>query len=79
MNNTLKNQFGLRAKGPIVFRERGPGLLAVVDALREGLEAAPRSVILQKWLDDLIRVALPPTKGARSAVRNTFLWFLIPD
>ncbi len=37
-----------RQKVPIVYRERGTGLVAVVNVLRTAIDKSPNSVILQK-------------------------------
>lgn len=42
----------------IQLKERGPGLLAVVDVLREYNKQFPRHAILQKWVLDLLESAL---------------------
>lgn len=42
-----------RKSGPIVFKECGTGLDAVVDVLRKYIEKFPYSAVLQKWIIDL--------------------------
>ncbi|KIM56279.1 hypothetical protein SCLCIDRAFT_29720 [Scleroderma citrinum Foug A] len=68
---------------PFKFEEQGPGLVAVVDALRMELDKFPGSAVLQKWVHDLWRttvyhyesVNLPipePTGGENSdVIENT--------
>jgi hypothetical protein len=42
---------------PIVFKERGLGLVSVVETLRTYLKQFPESVVLQKWVSDLTDAA----------------------
>ncbi|KAF8451152.1 hypothetical protein L210DRAFT_3640229 [Boletus edulis BED1] len=53
VNRELEIAFGSRHNGPIVFVERGPVLVQVVDILRTYLQKDPNSAVLQKWVDDL--------------------------
>lgn len=69
LNKTLERQFGLRGTAPIRFKERGAGLEAVVGALRSGVASAPTSVVLQKWIKNLIEAATRQTEGAVSLIR----------
>ncbi|KAF8432779.1 hypothetical protein L210DRAFT_878797 [Boletus edulis BED1] len=39
------------------FTECGPGLVAVIDALKSELIIAPTSPILHEWVEDLLQVA----------------------
>ena len=39
------------------FTERGPGLVAVADAIQKKLGVAPNSAIHKKWVEDLLQVA----------------------
>lgn len=58
-NHALEIAFcpGGRQKGPIVFKERGPGLIAIVGKLEAIIERFPESAVLQKWVFDLISAA----------------------
>lgn len=42
----------------IRFKERGPGLVAVVDVLKKYIHAFPNSEMLQKWIFDLTEAAV---------------------
>ncbi|KIJ10218.1 hypothetical protein PAXINDRAFT_86391 [Paxillus involutus ATCC 200175] len=53
VNRQLEISFGTRRNGPIVFTERGPELVDVVEVLNTYLLKDPASAILQKWVDDL--------------------------
>ncbi|KAF8450400.1 hypothetical protein L210DRAFT_3756004 [Boletus edulis BED1] len=61
VNNTLEITFapngrrGDDAPCKFEFMERGPGLVAVVDALKSELIIAPTSSILHKWVEDLLQ------------------------
>ncbi|KAI0069879.1 hypothetical protein K474DRAFT_1713828 [Panus rudis PR-1116 ss-1] len=59
LNCTLEVTFcpGGRKAGPPVLREQGPGLVAVTNVLRHYIREFPTSVILQKWVFDLIESA----------------------
>jgi hypothetical protein len=46
-----------RKRGSIVLKERGPGLVAVVDVLAMHIKNFPNSAVLQKWVFDLIDAA----------------------
>ena len=46
-----------RRDGPIVLKEKGPGLVSVVDVLDQWTQAYPSSVVLQRWVFDLIDAA----------------------
>ena len=43
--------------GPIILKEKGPGLVSVVDVLDHWTQAYPTSAVLQKWVFDLIDAA----------------------
>ncbi|KAF8126981.1 hypothetical protein EV363DRAFT_1100653, partial [Boletus edulis] len=53
VNRQLEISFGTRRDGPIIFSERGPELVGVVNVLNAYLLKEPTSAILQKWVDDL--------------------------
>ena len=53
LNWMLENTLGLRVHG-LKLRERGSGIVGVVQVLEEGILKCPKSAILEKWLDDLI-------------------------
>ena len=46
-----------RRDGLIILKEKGPGLVSVVDILDHWTQAYPTSVVLQKWVFDLIEAA----------------------
>lgn len=46
-----------RRDGPIISKEKGPGLVSVVDVLDHWTQAYPTSTVLQKWVFDLIEAA----------------------
>lgn len=46
-----------RRDGPIVLKEQGPGLVAVVDVLEKWIQIYPKSMVLQKWIFDLATAA----------------------
>jgi hypothetical protein len=53
INRQLEISFGSRHDGPVLFIERGPGLIQVVEVLGTYLLKDLTSAILQKWVDDL--------------------------
>ncbi|KAG1889148.1 hypothetical protein F4604DRAFT_1546063, partial [Suillus subluteus] len=56
LNRELECVMGQRHNGPISFKERGPGLEAVVDVLESHLiehHNSPETILLVKWVDDL--------------------------
>jgi hypothetical protein len=53
INRQLEISFGSRRDGPIIFTERGPELVGVIEVLNTYLQKEPTSAILQKWVDDL--------------------------
>lgn len=59
LNHSLQVIFcpGGRSAGPVQFKEQGRGLVAVVDVLRTYIEKFPASVVIQKWIFDLIEAA----------------------
>jgi len=46
-----------RRDGPIILKEKGPGLVSVVDVLDNWIQAYPDLAVLQKWVFDLIDAA----------------------
>ncbi|KAG6379357.1 hypothetical protein JVT61DRAFT_11820 [Boletus reticuloceps] len=65
INRELEIRLGSQAKGPIKFKEWGPGLEAVVQVLRQYLNVIPESILLvRKWLSDLTEAALLVFKEA---------------
>ncbi|KAG8688434.1 hypothetical protein FRC11_005450 [Ceratobasidium sp. 423] len=56
INRMLENTLGLRVNG-LTLRERGSGIIGVVKVLEEGMLRCPKSVILEKWLDDLLTLS----------------------
>jgi hypothetical protein len=69
VNRGLEISLGSRAHGPIQFKERGPGIIAIADALERYLEKHPSSVILRKWLTDMIDSAVSSYRSAGLQVR----------
>jgi hypothetical protein len=57
VNRQLEIILGLRARGPIILKERGPGILALADVFETYLGRYPESEILRKWLSDMIGFA----------------------
>ncbi|KIJ59093.1 hypothetical protein HYDPIDRAFT_162797 [Hydnomerulius pinastri MD-312] len=57
VNRQLEIRLGHRNNGPVRLMERGPGITAVVSVLDTYLTELPASIILKKWLDDLISSA----------------------
>ncbi|KAG1891160.1 hypothetical protein F4604DRAFT_1989120 [Suillus subluteus] len=60
LNRELECVMGQRHNGPISFKERGPGLEAVVDVLESHLiehHNSPETILLVKWVDDLTTAA----------------------
>jgi hypothetical protein len=57
VNRQLEIWLGHRKDGPVVLTERGPGITAVVAVLEDYLAQLSQSVILKKWLDDLLASA----------------------
>ena len=49
----LERLFGPRSFGGVLFKEGGPGLVAVVDVLAKYLKSFPMSEVLRKWIVDL--------------------------
>ncbi|KAF9237835.1 hypothetical protein BU15DRAFT_15441, partial [Melanogaster broomeanus] len=54
INRQFEVRLGHRRDGPVRFKERGPGLSAIIAVLGNYLTQHPESVIMKKWLDDLI-------------------------
>jgi len=46
-----------RQSGPIILKEHGPGILAIVEVLDKYNKKFPKSTIMQKWISDLIAAA----------------------
>jgi hypothetical protein len=57
VNRELEVRLGSRAVGPVVLKERGPGITALPVALERYLTKYPDSVLLRKWLEDLLVLA----------------------
>jgi hypothetical protein len=57
VNRELEIRLGSRSMGPVTLSEHGPGLTALADVLEKYLVKYPESVILEKWLVDMIRSA----------------------
>ncbi|KAG2131337.1 hypothetical protein DEU56DRAFT_953870 [Suillus clintonianus] len=60
LNCALECVMGQCHNGPISFKERGPGLEAVVDILEAHLiehHESPETILLVKWIDDLTTAA----------------------
>ncbi|KAG1836631.1 hypothetical protein DFJ58DRAFT_817985, partial [Suillus subalutaceus] len=70
LNRELECVMGQRHNGPILFKERGPGLEAVVDVLESHLiehHNSPETILLVKWVDDLTTAA----KAAFASAQRT--------
>ncbi|KAG8979812.1 hypothetical protein FRB94_010823 [Tulasnella sp. JGI-2019a] len=64
VNRALENSIGLQALG-LRFHERGKGIECVVPILCYALQHhCPRSAILYKWIDDLIRAVAKTNRNA---------------
>jgi hypothetical protein len=59
VNRQLEVLLGSRAKGPIQFVERGPGVIALADVFEKYLAKYPSSLILAKWVTDLTSATMP--------------------
>ena len=57
INRELEIRLGSRGNGSLTFRERGIGLNPLADVLKSALERYPSSVLLLKWLDDLLEAS----------------------
>lgn len=64
MNRELEVRLGSHAKGPIQLTEWGPGLNCIVNMLDNYLTEFPKSIILQKWVSDLMESAKTAYKEA---------------
>ena len=69
VNRQLEIMLGSRDKGGIQLKGQGPGITALAGVLRKYLEKYPGSVILQKWLSDLIESAIRAFTSAGLQVR----------
>jgi hypothetical protein len=62
LNNVLEATFAPKGRkvGPCPFEllEKGPGLVAVVEVLRDVLTKCPTSAIMAKWVEDLTQAAI---------------------
>jgi len=56
---------------PFELVEQGPGLVAVVDALTQAVKEDPMSAVLEKWVNDLWRVAVYHYESAGQQVHET--------
>ncbi|KAG6372009.1 hypothetical protein JVT61DRAFT_8704 [Boletus reticuloceps] len=70
VNWQLEVRLGHRRDGPVVFRERGPGLTEVVTVLESHLAQLSGSMTLLKRLDDLIEAAIQAYQKARCPLLN---------
>ena len=70
VNRQLEVVLGSRAHGPIQLKERGPGVVALADVLEQYLKELPGSVILEKWLADMIGSAVSAYESAGLQVRD---------
>ncbi|KIJ07798.1 hypothetical protein PAXINDRAFT_89809 [Paxillus involutus ATCC 200175] len=57
VNRQLEIRLGQRNKGPVRLKERGSGIAGVISILDNYLTELPTSIILKKWVDDLISSA----------------------
>ena len=56
-NRALELSFGSPHAAAIKFKDRSPGLVAVVDQLQKFTSQFPSNMVLQKWITDLIDCA----------------------
>jgi hypothetical protein len=70
VNRELEVRLGSRAKGPVKLLESGPGISAVSDVLEKYLSKYPKSVLLEKWLSDLLESARLTGVSAEEQVRS---------
>jgi len=68
VNRELEVRLGSRAKGPIILKERGPGISALANVFEQYLSKYPASVILEKWLSDMIISAQSAYESAKVQV-----------
>jgi hypothetical protein len=68
VNRELEVRLGSRAAGPVVLKERGPGITALPDTLERYLTKYPDSVLLRKWLEDLLVSAKASYKPQKEPV-----------
>ena len=68
VNRQFEVRLGHRRDGPVGLKERGPGLSAVIIVLENYLTELPKSVILKKWVDDLILSAHQVFENAKHPV-----------
>jgi hypothetical protein len=54
VNRELEVRLGSRQKGLIQLKERGTGICGLANVLEEYLRKYPTSVILEKWLSDVM-------------------------
>ena len=76
LNHDLEVLLGTHANGPIVFRERGPALTAVVDVLGQyicGDEHQGENLLLHQWVADLLVSACKAFEGAGQEVGTLVL------
>jgi hypothetical protein len=61
LNNALEVTFAPRGRqegpNPFMLKEKGPGLLAVVDVLQQFSDDFPTLAIIQKWVEDFTKSA----------------------
>ncbi|KIK94252.1 hypothetical protein PAXRUDRAFT_143295 [Paxillus rubicundulus Ve08.2h10] len=57
INRQLEIWLGQCNRGPVRLKERGSGIVGVISILDNYLTERPTSVILKKWVDDLISSA----------------------
>jgi hypothetical protein len=82
LNRELECRMGQRHKGPIVFKERGPGLEAVVDVLTGYLDEyrdSSETILLVKWADDLVTAAKAAFTYAGIVVNSFNQYILAKD
>lgn len=74
LNANLEIVFGLRARAPLVFQERGPGIESLVNLFEKYLlgEYLEQPVIV-KWVEDLTEAAERMAKAAPSQASNDCL------
>ncbi|KAG8945457.1 hypothetical protein FRC00_010100, partial [Tulasnella sp. 408] len=68
-NQTLERVMGMRVNG-LTIRERGKGILGVIEVLNMALKNEPSNSIIDKWIDDISEAAkgLCPGENVSSAI-----------
>ena len=57
VNRELEVRLGSRANGPVELKEKGPSISSLADILEKYLTQYPNSVLIRKWLVDILESA----------------------